>query len=147
MISLCRSAFFFFFFFFNFRSLRDQNHDVELLNVKLIRFKIEYKIYLSMKISKTKLRKRNKSPTCTLLQVDLNHNLDKLGAFKQSLRAYYLGDSFILDVKTGIRLANSRGYWKSEGQASYSRLIPLIFISAHKKKSKYLKHYITYMRD
>ena len=103
-----------------------------MLNVKLIHFKIKY---LSMKISNSHISKRNKSPTCTFLQVDLNLK-NRQTRHIRCLRAYYLGDCFYLEchnmnVITGIRLANSRWYWKSDVQASYSRLIPLIVIPAH----------------
>ena len=153
MISLCRSAFwlllllsslflfyffsflsffFFFFFFFTFKSLRDQyNHDVERKNDSF-----QNKIFVNDDIQKSyfkiKLRKRNKSPTYTFLQVNLNLKNRQTRRIR-CLRAYYLGDSFYLECLTDIRLPNSRLYWKSDGQASYSRLIPLIFISAHER--------------
>ena len=118
-------TFILFLLFFTFKSLRDQyNHDVER---KVDSF--QNKIFVNEDIQKSyfkiKFRKRNKSPTCTFLQVD--HLRNRQTRRILCLRAYYLGDSVI----TVIRLANSRWYWKSDGQASYSRLIPLIFISAH----------------
>ena len=115
-------TFILFLLFFSLLKVNEINRTM-MLNVKLIHFKIKY---LSMKISNSHISKRNKSPTCTFLQVDLNLKNRQTRRIR-CLRAYYLGDSVI----TGIRLANSRWYWKSDGQASYSRLIPLIFISAH----------------
>ena len=138
MISLCRSAFwlllllslFYFIFFFTFKSLRDQyNHDVER-KVDSFQNKIFVNDDIQKSFFKIKLRKRNKSPTYTFLQVNLNLKNRQTRRIR-CLRVYYLGDSFYLECLTDIRLANSRWYWKSDGQASYSRLIPLIFISAH----------------
>ena len=127
--------FFFFFFFFTFKSLRDQyNHDVER-KVDSFQNKIFVNDDIQKSYFKIKLRKRNKSPTYTFLQVNLNLKNRQTRRIR-CLRAYYLGDSFYLECLTDIRLANSRWYWKSDGQACYSRLIPLIFISAHVYREK-----------
>ena len=83
MISLCRSAFwlllllslflfYFFIFFFTFKSLRDQyNHNVER-TVDSFQNKIFVHDDIQKSYFKIKLRKRNKSPTYTFLQVNLN---------------------------------------------------------------------------
>ena len=88
-------TFILFLLFFTFKSLRDQyNHDVER---KVDSF--QNKIFVNEDIQKSyfkiKFRKRNKSPTCTFLQVDLNLRNRQTRRIL-CLRAYYLGDSFYL---------------------------------------------------
>ena len=122
-----------FLFFFSLLKVYEINITLTL-NVRVKVYSFQNKIFINDDIQKSyfkiKLRKRNKSPTYTFLQVNLNLKNRQTRRIR-CLRAYYLGDSFYLECLTDIRLANSRWYWKSDGQASYSRLIPLIFISAH----------------
>ena len=89
-------TFILFLLFFTFKGLRDQyNHDVER---KVDSF--QNKIFVNEDIQKSyfkiKFRKRNKSPTCTFLQVDLNLRNRQTRRIL-CLRAYYLGDSFYLE--------------------------------------------------
>ena len=80
MISLCRTAFWLLLlsllvFFFTVKTLRDQynhgNHDVER-NIDSCQNKIFVNEDIQKSYFKIKLRKRNTSPTCTFLQVNLN---------------------------------------------------------------------------
>ena len=83
-------------FFFTFKGLRDQyNHDVER-KVDSFQNKIFVNDDIQKSYFKIKLRKRNKSPTYTFLQVNLNLK-ERHTRRIRCLRAYYLGDSFYLE--------------------------------------------------